>query len=351
MCLAAAWLAAALVGPQGPGPARAASGNDEGSPEELRLLGEVNEATARREALDSRVAELDGQIRAVKGEVNAAEAKLEALETRQRGAEARLEEARQQLAGAEQALKDQAIAAYTGRGDAGRLAGMLLRADNVGAVAAKRSYMKIVASSQADAILAREGLRNRTEDLIGELESARGKAQAERDVVAARRAQLQSERNTQDALRHGVDQELAHRNALLQEMLARRDEFSGAVLAMKQQSDALEATLRERQVSETPSPTSGGQLGSPIPGGRVVSGFGARVHPIYGDVRVHTGIDFAAGTGDPIRAAADGLVTSAGWLGGYGQATVVEHGGALATLYGHQSSILVEPGQRVTRGN
>jgi murein DD-endopeptidase MepM/ murein hydrolase activator NlpD len=65
---------------------------------------------------------------------------------------------------------------------------------------------------------------------------------------------------------------------------------------------------------------------------------------------MHTGIDFGASSGTPIRAAADGVVVSAGPLGGYGNATVIDHGNGLATLYGHQSSIVVAPGQRVSRG-
>ena len=91
-------------------------------------------------------------------------------------------------------------------------------------------------------------------------------------------------------------------------------------------------------------------LQHPIPGAPITSSYGYRVHPIYGDGRMHTGVDFGADTGDPIYAAGDGVVASAGSLGGYGNATVIEHGGGLATLYGHQSSFLVSEGDTVTAG-
>ncbi|MDQ4130143.1 MAG: M23 family metallopeptidase, partial [Actinomycetota bacterium] len=81
----------------------------------------------------------------------------------------------------------------------------------------------------------------------------------------------------------------------------------------------------------------------------IVSRFGPRVHPIYGDVRMHTGVDMGGRTGQPIYAAAPGVVVSAGWQGGYGQATVIDHGNGMATLYGHQSQILVSPGERVSQ--
>ncbi|TML65059.1 MAG: M23 family metallopeptidase, partial [Actinobacteria bacterium] len=62
------------------------------------------------------------------------------------------------------------------------------------------------------------------------------------------------------------------------------------------------------------------------------------------------GIDLAAGMGDPIHAAANGVVVFAGPRGGYGLATLIDHGGSLATLYAHQSQILVSAGQHVVRG-
>jgi murein DD-endopeptidase MepM/ murein hydrolase activator NlpD len=88
----------------------------------------------------------------------------------------------------------------------------------------------------------------------------------------------------------------------------------------------------------------------PVRDAPVVSGFGPRVHPVFGDVRMHEGIDFAAPAGAPIVAAADGVVLSAGVHGGYGNATLIDHGSALATLYAHQSVMLVRPGDPVTKG-
>jgi murein DD-endopeptidase MepM/ murein hydrolase activator NlpD len=65
---------------------------------------------------------------------------------------------------------------------------------------------------------------------------------------------------------------------------------------------------------------------------------------------MHEGIDLGAPYGTPIAAAAAGVVIYAGWLGGYGNLTVIDHGGGLATAYGHQSSIVVGVGQSVARG-
>jgi murein DD-endopeptidase MepM/ murein hydrolase activator NlpD len=65
---------------------------------------------------------------------------------------------------------------------------------------------------------------------------------------------------------------------------------------------------------------------------------------------MHEGIDLGAPEGTPIHAAASGTVIYAGWMGGYGNLTVIDHGGGIATAYGHQSSIAVATGQQVTQG-
>ena len=92
-----------------------------------------------------------------------------------------------------------------------------------------------------------------------------------------------------------------------------------------------------------------GTFGMPVPG-RISSGFGARVHPLLGYMRMHKGLDIAAPHGTPIRAAVDGVVTFAGRNAGYGNFVKLVHGGGLASGYGHMSRIAVRPGTRVARG-
>lgn len=83
---------------------------------------------------------------------------------------------------------------------------------------------------------------------------------------------------------------------------------------------------------------------------RISSNFGWRVHPVLGFRRLHKGMDFAAAYGSPIRATTDGRVVSAGWHGGYGNFVKLDHGGGLATGYGHMSRIIVGAGSRVSKG-
>jgi len=92
-------------------------------------------------------------------------------------------------------------------------------------------------------------------------------------------------------------------------------------------------------------------LRSPLKFSRISSRFShARLHPILKIVRPHLGVDFAAPTGTPVRAAADGLVVSAGWSGGYGKVVRLRHTRGFETLYGHLWKIDVKRGQRVEQG-
>lgn len=94
---------------------------------------------------------------------------------------------------------------------------------------------------------------------------------------------------------------------------------------------------------------SKGALSRPV-NGPVTSGFGGRRHPILGYVRMHSGLDFKAGYGEPIYAVTDGVVAYAGRKGGYGNFVQLNHGGGLASGYGHMSRIAARSGSRVRRG-
>jgi murein DD-endopeptidase MepM/ murein hydrolase activator NlpD len=108
--------------------------------------------------------------------------------------------------------------------------------------------------------------------------------------------------------------------------------------------DAVETKLSERVrwISSTPSI-------APVKG-IVTSGFGTRSDPMTHGPGIHQGVDIAAAAGQPVRAAADGVVILASRQSGYGEAVYIAHGYGITTRYGHLSEIDVHPGQRVRRG-
>jgi murein DD-endopeptidase MepM/ murein hydrolase activator NlpD len=80
------------------------------------------------------------------------------------------------------------------------------------------------------------------------------------------------------------------------------------------------------------------------------SGFGVRSDPFLGRPAMHTGLDFRAASGDPVRATANGKVVSSGWAGGYGRMVEIDHGNGLSTRYGHLSEINVRVGDPIKIG-
>lgn len=91
-------------------------------------------------------------------------------------------------------------------------------------------------------------------------------------------------------------------------------------------------------------------LASPLEFSRVTSGFGGRMHPIAKQFRMHTGVDYAAPTGTPIRTVGDGVVEFAGVQRGYGNVVEIKHRDGKSTLYAHMHSIAVRKGQSVSQG-
>jgi murein DD-endopeptidase MepM/ murein hydrolase activator NlpD len=95
----------------------------------------------------------------------------------------------------------------------------------------------------------------------------------------------------------------------------------------------------------------GGEMAWPAPGiYRITSPFGYRIHPILNTKKLHTGIDIGAPQGTRIVAAQSGTIIYSDWYGGYGLVIMIDHGGGIVTLYGHNSKLVAKVGQKVEKG-
>ena len=136
--------------------------------------------------------------------------------------------------------------------------------------------------------------------------------------------------------------------SLLKSLVVRQKLEKQRILTARRSGNKITYSYATRNVS-VPA-FSGGRMGWPSASSNLTSYYGYRVHPIFGTRKLHSGIDIGAGAGTPTYAAADGIVVEAGWTGGYGKAVIIDHGGGIATLYGHSSQLYVAPGQSVKRG-
>ena len=119
---------------------------------------------------------------------------------------------------------------------------------------------------------------------------------------------------------------------------------------LETESRGIAALLRSIQKGQVYQAGSGKKLAWPTTGS-VSSYFGYRTHPIFGDRRLHAGIDISAPAGQSVIAAESGKVVLAGYKGGYGLVVVIDHGNALATLYAHLSAVNVATGGTVGRAS
>jgi murein DD-endopeptidase MepM/ murein hydrolase activator NlpD len=175
--------------------------------------------------------------------------------------------------------------------------------------------------------------------------TTRKRHRQETRVVAVRVGQVRALRDRLAASRSGLVAAQAQRQQDLSELSAQEREELAEMEALQEVSAELAAKIQAAQAAAGTgggSPSAAGFVWPVL--GPVTSPFGWR----WG--RMHEGIDIGAASGTPIRAAAAGTVIYAGWLGGYGNLTVIDHGGGIATAYGHQSGIAAGNGAYVAQG-
>ena len=183
---------------------------------------------------------------------------------------------------------------------------------------------------------------------------------AERDKIAARKSELEAERNRIAELRRQADGErvqLASRQESQRQLLAQVEQEKKRVAAALDEMEAtarqIAARIRAEQAKSNRKLSPSGTKGMlwPLPGYTSISSpFGWRIHPLLKTNRFHDGIDLPAPAGTEVIAPMDGQVISTGYLGGYGNHIVIDHGGGLSTMYAHLSAILVQNGQEVKKG-
>jgi murein DD-endopeptidase MepM/ murein hydrolase activator NlpD len=211
-------------------------------------------------------------------------------------------------------------------------------------------------ATRAAAVRSAEGARAADQADYAQAQAA-SRALAERIREAARRAaEAEARRKAQAeaAARAAAAKAAAAARAAgaAQQEQARRQE------ADRRAAEAADARRASRRSRAAPQPGAPDTMSSasgvgwlwPCGGCPQTSSFGWRTHPIFGDRRLHAGIDLGAPIGTPVRAAEAGIVLIAGPASGYGTLVVVGHGGGLSTAYAHMSTISVMAGQSVSRG-
>jgi murein DD-endopeptidase MepM/ murein hydrolase activator NlpD len=337
-------------------------------------------AGAQTNGADQQRQALQNQIGEASAEETQALASLQAIRDRQAQVDARVSDLNAQLLTAEvklaplQADDDRVTAAYQAvdaqeqatqaQLDVAQHALNAAAASQLISATADAGYASIQAARPADLTTGehylqrvsrvRQSLVERVRQLRDDIDRQRRtvadqKAKADalaRDAQADRDRIVQVEGQLGPAQAEAAAQQATEQAAVLS-IQSRKSEFQVQLNALQAASDSIAELLRQRG-SGPGAPAHCDTR--PVPG-PIVSGFGPRVDPISGAQGFHPGDDLQATYGTPIHACRSGIVVIASAQGGYGNAVVIDHGGGMATLYGHQSRLAVSPNQHVNAGD
>jgi murein DD-endopeptidase MepM/ murein hydrolase activator NlpD len=302
------------------------------------LTSEISDASSRIDALGGDITVLSDKLATLERDLAAHRSRLARLQARFREQAATLLRLTEQHAVAQRRLEERLVQLYESN-EASELE-ILLQAQTFSDLLEQLDYFRAI--GQQDKRIADTIKRLQTEMRLAKQETASTKAEVSKATAI---------------LAQKTEEQRAARAALLvqQEALASaRDSKQGLLADVEQERHANEEDLEAMQAASAaiaaqiqgaPGGSSGSGDGTPSASGLIwpvsgpiTSGFGWR----WG--RMHEGIDIGAACGTTIHAAASGTVIYAGWMDGYGNIIIIDHGGGLATAYGHQSSLYVGGG-------
>lgn len=328
--------------------------------------GKAQQAAAALARANAMLPGARANVAQTQGQVAAAQVVSAAAQRNAAQAKAVLAAAAQQVAAADKVVTNArdtvgtfAANAYMGIGMANL--GAILEAESPSQLATNMAYLDQVSAKQRAAMDAATRARQSATEVRNAYALRKQAADAAASQAAAAVSAAQSAAAAATAAQTQVQTLIGQQATAAQAVNAQRANVQAQVNKLQAESDRIAAQLHQvpsspigRGVSGGGSLLSFGYFLKPTNGWKS-SDFGSRWDPYYHVWQLHAGTDIAAPRGTPIYAAAGGRVVRAGWNGGYGNYTCVYHGRArdgrgVSTCYGHQSSILVDAGDYVRRG-
>lgn len=309
--------------------------------QERVLTSTIARWSGRIHALQGRVDVLQRRQSTIQADLDVRQAQLGRTQSELRIQRARLSRLRVELARGRKLLAARLLALYeadqpdlvTVMLNSKGFADMIQRGEFIGRIQQQDAdVMNSVKSARADAAAATERL-DALENRQLELTTA---VQKRRDEVAGVKRSLQNTQNGYRRVRAG-------RQAILNRVRGQRHQLENRLNELVKESNRIQGVLAG--VTDTPVKQGSGRFVWPI-NGTITSQFCES----RSWESCHPGMDIAAPMGTPIHAADTGTVRIAGWTGGYGNYTCIQHTASLSTCYGHQSKIMVTVGQTVTKG-
>jgi murein DD-endopeptidase MepM/ murein hydrolase activator NlpD len=309
------------------------------------LTSDISALTHRIDRLQGTVDTLQRREGSIQADLDVKQRQLATTQTQLRAARAQLALARARLARSRKVLAARLVALY--KSDAPDIVTVVLSSKGFEQLLENGTYLQRIGAQDREIITAVKTARAqaaRATARLGALEASQQRITTQiadhRNAVARVRLDVQSHQA-------GIASVRADKRALLHRVNAQAGRLDDDIAAMRREQAKIAAQLNG-------GPGSGIAPGPIRGGGRFIWPVNGPITSPFCERRAweacHPGIDIGVPSGTPIRAAGTGTVAIAGWTGGYGNYTCINHGGGLSTCYGHQSRIEVSVGQHVTVG-
>jgi murein DD-endopeptidase MepM/ murein hydrolase activator NlpD len=301
----------------------------------------------------SKINELQGEITTLQtkqvrlqASLDAKRAELVKIQADLRRERLRLARLRARLAEARTALAKRLVDLY--KADQPDLVTVVLESNGFADLLERTEFMQRVSHQDARIIGIVRTAKADATATAARLDKLENKAQLVADQIADQVTQVASVKGQLVDRRVRYADARSQKQTMLASTRDTRQSLEGDLKALEAQQAKIQAQL----AAASPGGSSGVS-------GPIRSGSGGLIWPVNGPIvspfgmrwgRLHAGVDIAVPSGTPVHAAQSGRVAIAGWVGGYGNYTCIQHSGGLSTCYGHQSSIGVSVGQSVSQG-
>jgi murein DD-endopeptidase MepM/ murein hydrolase activator NlpD len=299
----------------------------------------------QRQQLDSSLSSLEAQVAASNARFAAAQADADKFAALAADVQAKVDETVRQIDKAQADMRKSALLLYTQHDGGSNMLSLLTATDGSGTLVEGQHYLQRVSTKRRHDAVKVTKLKSDLEIQKAQIAEQKKAADDARAAAAAEKEQLDALIAQQEQSRAAAAANEQQTGTLVASLQAKQEAIEADLTA------ASNAYMAQLQGSPDTTPGPSGFI-RPVPG-PVTSPFGYRTDPVTGATAFHSGLDLGSPCGTPIKAAATGTVFQVvpeAASGGYGNMTIIKHGGNIATLYGHQSSIIVSPGQTVLIG-
>ena len=312
-------------------------------------------AEAEIALLEAEDLEVVAALEAATSLVNLQEAKAQAAEQRLQAALDTKIQAQEdflaianQIEEIEQRALTYAVESYIGMSD--RRTEAWFEAEDATIAAHKIALLDLISSKTNDILDQLKLIQEERSYLLTKAAVAQEEADAIREELEQVRLELDAQKAAREEIKEELDVRRAHWDSVLATAVEEQQEITDFIAAEEERiaRELEEARRRAELEARLGQITEAGWV-LPSPGA-ITSWFGPRLHPILGYVRMHNGVDFNCWTGDPIRAATDGIVITAEYYGGYGYTIIIQHANSISTLYAHLSGFNSQVNDYVVAG-